>query len=124
MRGIKTNPSLGLCVNIVSAPSILLKEERILIAPSIQRVITHLEFDGLPPIPVVCRVKAGFRSDGSLSVEGEADVEEDFTFLIGVCGRICLGDGRRKIGVRIASADAERGIVRFLIRDTALDAAP
>lgn len=88
-----------------------------------QGFTTQLEFEGRPPIPVVCRVKAGFRSDGSLSVEGEADVDEDFTCLIGVCGRISIGAGRRKVGVRIAAADAERGIVRFLIRDPMLDAA-
>ncbi|WP_370674362.1 hypothetical protein [Pleomorphomonas sp. PLEO] len=76
----------------------------------------------MPPIPVVCRVKAGFRSDGSLSVEGEADVAGDFTYMIGVCGRISMGAGRRKVGVRIAAADAEHGVVRFLIRDPVLDA--
>lgn len=81
---------------------------------------THLEFEGLPPIPVVCRVKAGFRSDGTLSVEGEADVEDDFTYLIGVCGRISVGSDRPKIGVRIASADPEQGVLRFLIRDPAM----
>lgn len=92
-----------------------------MVVSSNQGFITLLEFEGRPPIPVVCRVKAGFRSDGSLSVEGEADVEEDFTCLIGVCGRISVGSGRRKVGVRIAVADAEHGIVRFLIRDPALD---
>jgi len=92
------------------------------VVSSKQGFTTHLEFEGLPPIPVVCRVRAGFRSDGSLSVEGEADVEEDFTCLIGVCGRISLGAGRRKIGVRIAAADAEHGIIRFLIREPATDA--
>lgn len=91
-----------------------------MVAASKQGFTTHLEFEGRPPIPVVCRVNAGFRSDGSLSVEGEADVDEDFTCLIGVCGRISIGAGRRKIGVRIATAD--QGIVRFLIRDPALDA--
>lgn len=91
-----------------------------MVASPKQGFTTHLEFEGRPPIPVVCRVKAGFRSDGSLSVEGEADVDEDFTCLIGVCGRISVGAGRRKIGVRIAAADD--GIVRFLIRDPALDA--
>ncbi|WP_256469655.1 hypothetical protein [Pleomorphomonas sp. NRK KF1] len=42
--------------------------------------------------------------------------------MIGVCGRINVGDGRPKVGVRIAAADAEHGVVRFLIRDPALDA--
>ncbi len=93
-----------------------------MVIASKQGFSTQLEFEGRPPIPVVCRVKAGFRSDGSLSVEGEADVEEDFTSLIGVCGRINIGAGRRKIGVRIAAADAEQGVVRFLIRDPMLDA--
>lgn len=94
-----------------------------MVVPSKQGFTTHLEFEGLPPIPVVCRVQAGFRSDGSLSVEGEADVNEDFTCLIGVCGRISIGAGRRKVGVRIAAADAEQGVVRFLIRDPATDVA-
>lgn len=94
-----------------------------MVTPPKQGFTTHLEFEGLPPIPVVCRVKAGFRNDGSLSVEGEADVNEDFTYLIGVCGRISFGSGRRKIGVRIAAADAEQGVVRFLIRDPLMDAA-
>ncbi len=94
-----------------------------MVVSSKQGFTTHLEFEGLPPIPVVCRVKAGFRNDGTLSVEGEADVEEDFTCLIGVCGCISLGAGRRKIGVRIAAADAERGVIRFLIRDPAVDMA-
>lgn len=93
-----------------------------MVIASKQGFSTQLEFEGRPPIPVVCRVKAGFRSDGSLAVEGEADVEEDFTSLIGVCGRINIGAGRRKIGVRIAAADAEQGVVRFLIRDPLLDA--
>lgn len=86
-----------------------------------QGFTTHLEFEGLPPIPVVCRVKASFRSDGSLSVEGEADVGDDLTRLIGVCGRISMGAGRRKVGVRIAATDAEQGVVRFLIREPAID---
>jgi hypothetical protein len=93
------------------------------VVPSKQGFTTHLEFEGLPPIPVVCRVQAGFRSDGSLSVEGEADVNEDFTCLIGVCGRISIGAGRRKVGVRIAAADVEQGVVRFLIQDPAIDVA-
>ena len=93
-----------------------------MVAPLKQGFTTHLEFEGLPPIPVVCRVKAGFRSDGSLSVEGEADVDADFTCLIGVCGRISFGAGRRKVGVRIAAADVEQGVVRFLIRDPVMDA--
>ncbi len=93
-----------------------------MVVSSKQGFTTHLEFEGLPPIPVVCRVKAGFRSDGSLSVEGEADVNEDFTCLIGVCGRISIGAGRRKVGVRIAAADAEQGVVRFLIREPTTDA--
>lgn len=92
-----------------------------MIVPSKQGFSTHLEFEGLPPIPVVCRVKAGFRSDGSLSVEGEADIDDDLTYLIGVCGRISVGSGRRKIGVRIAAADIEKGVLRFLIRDPAID---
>lgn len=93
-----------------------------MVASAIRGFATLLEFEGRPPVPVVCRVSAGFRRDGSLSVEGEADVEEDFTCMIGVCGRINVGDGRPKVGVRIAAADAEHGIVRFLIRDPALDA--
>ena len=99
-----------------------MREEQIVVVALKQGFTTHLELEGLPPIPVVCRVKAGFRSDGSLSVEGEADVDEDFTRMIGVCGRISLGAGRRKVGVRIAAADAEHGVVRFLIRDPVLDA--
>lgn len=92
-----------------------------MIVSSKQGFTTHLEFEGLPPIPVVCRVKAGFRSDGTLAVEGEAEVEDDLTYLVGVCGRISVGANRPKISVRIASADAEHGLLRFLIRDPALD---
>ncbi len=81
-----------------------------------QGFTTHLEIEGRPPIPIVCHVQAAFRNDGSLAVEGEAEVAEDLTSMIGVCGRINIGIGRRKVGVRIAATDPENGIVRFLIR--------
>lgn len=78
---------------------------------------TQLEINGRPPIPVVCRLKPGFRSDGSLTLEGEADVAEDMTSSFGLCGRIVIGPGRPKVEIRIANADPTRGIVKFLIRD-------
>lgn len=78
---------------------------------------TQLEINGRPPIPVVCRLKPGFRSDGSMTLEGEADVAEDMTSSFGLCGRIVIGPGRPKVEVRIANADPSRGIVRFLIRE-------
>jgi len=78
---------------------------------------TQLELQGRPPIPAVCRLIPGFRSDGSLSLEGEAEVDEDLTSSFGVCGRIVVGPGRPAVGVRIANADPRRGIVRFLIRE-------
>lgn len=82
-----------------------------------QGFLTHLEISGRPPIPVVCRLKPGFRSDGSMTLEGEADVEEDMTSSFGLCGRIVIGPGRPKVGIRIANADPGLGIVRFLIRE-------